>query len=217
MKDNIEIENSLNYWNNLYEPIKRNEITMDDWLEKFDDIIDKTSSAIIDLGCGKGNNALYLIQKNRKVISCDQSINAINNIKNNLPEIYQALCFNMLEGLPFDDNYSDIIIADLCLHYFRNDDTFKIINEIKRVLKPSGHLLIRVNSINDINFGAGKGEEIEHHLWRTDDGRLKRFFDEKDIKLFFNNFEIAYMQEKSLDRFFNIEKKIYEIHLLNTR
>lgn len=45
-----------------------------------------------------------------------------------------------------------------------------ILNEIRRILVPGGHLLARVNSINDVNHGAGQGTEVEHHLYRTEDG-----------------------------------------------
>ena len=33
--------------------------------------------------------------------------------------------------------------------------------EIKRILKPNGNLLARVNSISDLNYGAGQGQKIE--------------------------------------------------------
>ena len=91
----------------------------------------------------------------------------------------------MLNGMPFDDNSFEIVIADLCLHYFREKDTFNLISEINRILKKDGHLIFRVNSINDVNHAAGQGTEIEKHLYSTEDNRLKRFFDENDIKYFF--------------------------------
>ena len=40
----------------------------------------------------------------------------------------------------FENNYTDLIIADLSLHYFSDKDTKRIIKEIKRVLKPNGYL-----------------------------------------------------------------------------
>lgn len=91
----------------------------------------------------------------------------------------------MSKGLPFEDNVADIIISDLSLHYFTEQKTFEILDEIKRVLKPNGLLLFRVNSVKDVNHGAGEGKEIEPHLYETTDGRYKRFFDEEDIKKFF--------------------------------
>lgn len=208
-----EINNSLKYWNNLYTNCNKNEIKIDNWLEKFEDIIKDCLTPIIDLGCGTGNDTLWLIEKGKKVISCDQSINAINNIKSNFPEIYDTKCFNMLNEFPFESSSCELIIADLCLHYFRENDTFKIINEIKRILAPNGNLILRVNSINDVNYGAGKGEEVEKHLYLTEDNRLKRFFDEKDILYFFKDFSIEYNQEETLSRY-GLEKKLHTVHLI---
>jgi SAM-dependent methyltransferase len=62
--------------------------------------------------------------------------------------------------LPFKDESIGLIIADLSLHYFDNETTKNIVNEIRRVLKHNGCLIGRVNSINDFNFGAGSGKEI---------------------------------------------------------
>ena len=53
-------------------------------------------------------------------------------------------------------------------------------------------MFFRVNSVKDVNHGAGEGKEIESHLYETADGRLKRFFDEKDIQKFFADWENLY-------------------------
>lgn len=208
--NNNEINNSLQYWDNLHKEYNRDDIKMDDWLEYFNDIIISCKTPILDLGCGSGNDTLYLINKGKEVISCDQSSNAINNIIKNFPEIYDTKCFNMLDGMPFNDNSFELIIADLCLHYFKENDTLKILEEIRRILVSGGHLIFRVNSINDINHGAGKGTEIEHHLYETDDKRLKRFFDETDIRNFFKDFEIEYLNEEIMTRY-KLEKRLYRV------
>lgn len=203
-----EIENSMEFWDSKHQKYDRNEINTDDWLEKFGKILEECNTPVLDLGCGSGNDTLYLIHRGKKVISCDQSQNAINNIKNNFPEVYDMKCFNMLDGMPFEDNSFMLIIADLCLHYFREKDTQKIIDGIKRKLRKNGHLILRVNSINDINYGAGQGTEIEHHLYQTEDGRLKRFFDEEDIRYFFQDFEMEYCKEEKMIRY-ELEKIVY--------
>lgn len=206
----INEDNSLKYWNTIHTNYNRNEIKIDDWLDKFENIINICNLPILDLGCGSGNDTLYLINKNKKVISCDQSTNAINNILRNFPEVYDAKCFNMLDGMPFEDDLFELIIADLCLHYFNEKDTFKLLDEIKRILIDGGHLIFRVNSINDVNHGAGKGKEIEHHLFETEDKRLKRFFDEKDIRYFFKDFDIEYLNEEVMTRY-ELEKRLYRV------
>lgn len=205
---NVNQENSKAYWNNIHTEYNREDIKFDDWLGKFDEIIENADLPIIDLGCGSGNDTLYLINKNKKVISCDLSENAISNIKKNFPEILDAKVVNMLDGLPFDDNSADLIIADLSLHYFNKNDTIYIINEIKRVLSNNGHLIFRVNSINDVNHGAGKGKEVEKNLFLTNDNRLKRFFDIEDINYFFGSFEIEYIKEEIMTRY-ELEKRLY--------
>ena len=54
-------QKSLEYWDNVHKDYDRATIKVDDWLEKFDDIIMGTQKPILDLGCGGGNDTLYLI------------------------------------------------------------------------------------------------------------------------------------------------------------
>ena len=150
-------------WNKKYSgEFNEKRATYDGWLDDFFHYILECETPILDLGCGNGNNARYLAKKGKEVIACDYSESALETIKENMPEISDRMCFDMRDGLPFDDNFTSIIIADLSLHYFTEEDTVRILNEIHRVLKPNGMLLFRVNSTNDINYGALEGEEIEY-------------------------------------------------------
>ena len=203
-------QKSLEYWDNVHKDYDRATIKVDDWLEKFDDIIMGSQKPILDLGCGGGNDTLYLISKGKQVISCDQSPSAINNIRKNFPEVYDAKCFNMLDGLPFEDEAFDVVIADLCLHYFLKSDTEKILNDIRRILTPGGHLILRVNSINDVLHGAGQGPEIEHHVFEMEGKTIKRFFNEEDIRSFFKDFTIEYLKEEIMTRY-KLEKRLYRV------
>ena len=186
------IDKANEIWNNIHKNYDREKIKYDDWLQLFDRAIINCKTPVIDLGCGSGNETF---------IPCDYSKNAIENIKKNFPEVEQVKCFDMSKGLPFEDNLTDIIIGDLSLHYFTEQQTFQILDEIKRVLKPNGLLLFRVNSVKDVNYGAGEGKELEPHLYETDDGRYKRFFDSEDIEKFFSNWEKLYMREETLGRY----------------
>lgn len=207
-------DNSLKYWNEMHQKFEKNAITSDDWLERFDDIIMQAQKPILDLGCGSGNDTLYLTSKGKKVIACDQSEVAVNNIKKNFPEIEGTKCFNMLDGFPFEGDSFDVIVADLCLHYFTEEDTYAVLTEIGRILMPGGHLILRVNSINDVDHGAGQGVEIEHHLYETGSRTLKRFFDEEDIRIFFKDFEIEYINEETMSRY-KLEKKLFRVCVRN--
>ena len=165
-----------------------------------------THTPIIDLGCGTGNNTLYLVEKKKKVISCDYSQGAINIVKKYIPNS-ETMLFDMTEGLPFEDNYTELIVADLCLHYFAEQVTINIINELKRVIKPNGYLLFRVNSVNDTNYGAMQGEKIEENFFLTattpgeGNDMTKRFFDKEHILKFFKDWDIEYIKEETMGRY----------------
>ena len=77
-------------------------------------------------------------------------------------------------------------------------------------------MLFRVNSMNDINHGAGQGLEVETHLYMTEDGRYKRFFDAKDIYEMFNIFDIKYVREETMKRY-KLEKKTYVVDARNIK
>ena len=188
-------------WNEIHRSYERDKIKYDNWLELFEKSIDNCETAIIDLGCGSGNDTLYLVERGKEVIPCDYSSNAIQNIKKNFPEVERTECFDMTKGLPFEDNFTNLIICDLSLHYFKEKTTLEILEEIKRVLKPSGLLIFRVNSVKDVNYGVGEGKEIEKHLYETEDGRYKRFFDQEDIDKFFANWEKIFVHEETMGRY----------------
>ena len=207
IKDALEKSNKI--WDEIFIDLENEEIIYDDWLDMFSKEIQECKTPIIDLGCGRGNDTLYLIQNGKEVIPCDYSKNAIQNIKKNFPQVKRVECFDMTKGLPFEDNFTDIIICDLSLHYFTKEITLQILNEIRRVLKPNGMLFCRVNSINDVNFGAGQGEEIEPHLYLTQDGIYKRFFDMNDIEKIFAGWNKISINEEKLNRY-SAEKIIWK-------
>lgn len=112
--------------------------------------------------------------------------------------------------MPFANDSFELVLADLCLHYFREQDTIMILDEIKRILKNNGYLIFRVNSINDTNHGAGQGKEVEPRLYRTGSGTLKRFFVEDDIRYFLKDFDIKFLNEEIMRRY-ELEKVLYRV------
>ena len=210
--------NYVDVWNNLHKNFElKDKNIVDSWLEEFDDIISNTNTDIIDLGCGvTGNNTLYLLEKGKNVISCDFAEEAINRIKTIKGS--KTLLFDMLEKFPFEDNFTEIVIADLSLHYFRKEDTIRIISEIRRVLKPNGYLFLRVNSTSCMEYKKiieSNVEEIEPNLFYASNME-KRFFDEDDIKEYFKDFEMICINEESMGRY-NTDKIIWKCALQNIK
>ena len=152
------------------------------WLDEYIDLFDEDKE-ILDLGCGIGADTLYLLEKGYKVLSTDFSNEALQSIKNNIPNS-KTMYLDMRDNFPFEENSYSIIVADLSLHYFDNETKIHIMNEIKRILSNNGILLARVASVNDFNFGAGEGEELEKNYY-FEGAYTKRFFDLEDVNKYF--------------------------------
>lgn len=192
----------VNIWNDLHKEFaKNNKPKYDEWLNEFESIISNVKTEIVDLGCGvTGNNTLYLLEKGKQVISCDfaeEALNVIKTIKGS-----KTLLFDMLNTFPFEDNSTELVIADLSLHYFKEEDTKRIISEIKRILKPNGYLFFRVNSTNSTEYKKiidRRDEEIESNLFFSKNME-KRFFNENDINKYFKDFKIISLKEENMAR-----------------
>lgn len=59
------IERANQRWDNVHKKYDRSDIKYDNWLDLFDRAIMHCKTPIIDLGCGSGNDTLYLIEKGK--------------------------------------------------------------------------------------------------------------------------------------------------------
>jgi len=194
----------LKYWNRSYSGTDKKPI-YDYWLDKYKDELDNCNKPLIDLGCGIGNNTLYLLERDYEVISCDFSEVALSRLKSFLPNA-ETLQFDMREGIPFEDNKIKIVIADLSLHYFDEQATFKILEDLNRVLEKDGLLICRLNSIKNL--------EGQTTYYLNSGGLLRRYFDESQISYFFNNskWDILNKSEYIMDRY-STDKVVWEISM----
>lgn len=200
-----------NVWNELHkEFVQVNTVKYDEWLVEFNDIISNVNTDIVDLGCGvTGNNTIYLLEKGKSVISCDFAQEALNVVAK--IDGAKILLFDMLETFPFEDNFTDLVIADLSLHYFRDNDTKRIIGEIKRILKPNGHLFFRLNSVNSTeykNLISKNVKQIENNLFFSNNME-KRFFSKGDIESYFKEWKFISINEENMSRY-NPDKIIWK-------
>jgi SAM-dependent methyltransferase len=206
----------LSNWNSIYNIKDEDKPPVyDDWLVKHMDLLEASrQTAVLDLGCGNGCDSLFLSERGFDVISCDWSEEALLRVQQHVP-LADTRAVNLLEPLPFADNSAIVIIADLSLHYFSWETTIAIINELQRVLQSDGYLLCRVNSIKDVNFGAGTGKEIEAGYYEHE-GHRKRFFDKDRLEQLFQQWKLTYIEEAVLHRY-GKPKFLWELAVTNMK
>ena len=152
------------YWNKSFETYNVDKNEYAQWLDRYIDIINNCKTDILDLGCGVGCDSVYLQEKGFNVVACDFSQVALDRLNRDNNKI-TTLLLDISKKLPFKEKLFDIIIADLSLHYFDEETTQNIMEEIKRVLTNNGILTARVNSMQDFNHGAGQGEKLEDNYY----------------------------------------------------
>ena len=194
------------YWDDIH---KKYNSTYDDWLNKYTKLFRKDFK-FVELGCGRAYCSNYLISEGfSDVIATDFSSEVLKMVQKENKDL-QTMLFDMTGGLPFGDNSVDVVIADLCLHYFDSEMTKYIIKEISRVLKKDGYLLVRVNSTKEVQK-KNNLEKIEHNFY-FEGNIYKRYIDEEDCYYYFKDFKVYYLQESAMDRYDN-PKVLWELCL----
>lgn len=136
-------------------------------------------SKVMDLGCGMGRHTVYLAKKGFNVYATDVSETGIEKTKEKVEE----LALNNVEfkqhdmrDIPFENNFFDAILCVWTTGHGTLNDTKRNVDEMHRVLKPNGIIVIDYVSIDDARYGKGimieedtflnnmEGEEnIPHH------------------------------------------------------
>lgn len=202
------------YWNEIHKKYSAEKPVYDNWLDEHLKCFENVKTPVLDLGCGTGNDALYLTQKGFDVLAVDFSTEALKYVEKHISAAKTKLV-DISKKLPFDDGQFQVIVADLSLHYFDNKTTIQIMNELKRVLCDGGYLLARVNSTQDVNYGAGQGEKLEDNFYLIE-GYGKRFFDAADVKKYFSIVgDVKFKQAEMLR--YEKPKRLFEIEVKNLK
>jgi SAM-dependent methyltransferase len=166
-------------------------------VENFLDKVPKKSS-IGDIGCGNGKNMLY--RTDCYNYGCDFS--------SELVDICLEKNLNVIEGdileIPFEDNQFDYTICIAVIHHLSTrEKRIKAIEELKRVTKKGGEILILVWALEQEKDSRRKFVEQDNMVdWKDKKGNLlgKRYyyvFKENELEILIDNSEL-------------IEKSFYE-------
>lgn len=181
-------------WNDRFEK-NEGEINSS-FLEKYINYFKNKEISILDLGCGDGNNSLYLYNLGYDVIASDFSIKALEIIKKRNEKI-KTSCFDMTKDFPFKNEYFDIIIASLSTHYFTLEETKRIYKRIWNSLKYDGYLIFRVNSTLELirNKKNDIVGTLEENYYISANGKYKRYFSIDSTKEVLKEFSVVNISE----------------------
>jgi ubiquinone/menaquinone biosynthesis C-methylase UbiE len=150
------MESIKDIYNNIAHDFNRSRIRIWKNVAQFIDAL-PTNSKILDVGCGNGKNMLY---------RTDLQFYGID-ISNKLIDICKEKNLNVIEAsmtnIPFDDDSFDGMICIASYHHLSNDDDRKqALDEMYRLLKNNGLLLITVWAMeqpSDSTFNFTKTDE----------------------------------------------------------
>jgi SAM-dependent methyltransferase len=181
----------------------------DAWLSRWLPLLRRSPARpVLELGCGRGRDTAVMVAAGCAVVAADRDIDALRECGERVPEARRVQLDLGAPPLPFLSERFPVVVASLSLHYFRWDVTVALAGEIARCLEPTGSLLVRLNSTEDVHHGAGAPEEIEPGL-KLVEGAPKRFFDRAAVEALLRGWRIELLEHSTIDRY-DQPKRVWE-------
>lgn len=151
----------------------------------------KKLKSLLDLGCGDGRDSIYFSNKGLLVTSVDFSESGIAKLKTQSQKI--KCIAEDIRDIDFPDNSFDVIYAHLSLHYFDDESTSKIFDNLFRILKKGGFIFIKCKSVDDALFG--KGEKVGENMYKK--GHIRHSFTKDYMTKKLKSFKIIRVRKTS--------------------
>jgi SAM-dependent methyltransferase len=116
---------------------------------------------VLDLGCGTGEFAAQMAEAGARVVGVDVAEAALERARSRHP----GLDFRRtpIDGpLPFQDNAFDLVWASEVIEHIA--DTARFLSEVRRVLRPSGRLLLTTPSHGRLRLALAGVERFSEPL-----------------------------------------------------
>lgn len=162
-----------------------NELFGDIDIYLFDQILKNRFSLemkILDAGCGGGRNIVYFLREGFQVFGVDQNTEAIEHVRYLAQMIAPQIStenFQLaaVEKMPFQNEVFDAIISSAVLHFADDEAHFnRMLDEMRRVLKPDGMMFARLASTISIE---DKVEKLGERRYLLPDGSERFLVDEE--------------------------------------
>ena len=179
------------YWNGVS---GKKEFTTPFQAERFSKYVEK-NDLIIDVGCGYGRTLNELYQSGyTNLLGFDISDKMIERGRKQYP--YLNLKLKKDDSIELQDNNADAVILFGVLTCIVDDnEQRKILQEIKRILKPNGILYVNDFLLNSDDRNTERYEKYKNELgvygaFELPEGAILRHHSEKWIKELLNDFSV---------------------------
>ncbi len=114
----------------------------------------------LDLGTGVGTQAIFLANCGFDTYAIEGSKGALKKADHRLVnDMKPGAVLHLDEGdmvkLPYEDNFFDIVVDIASIQHNKRADIIKIINEVKRVMKPGARFFTMMRTNWDYLYGNG--------------------------------------------------------------
>lgn len=108
------------------------------------DAINELSGITLDIAAGDGRFINKLLEVSDKVIAIDINPSELDELKSNYPQgnKLQTEVVDITKEFPYYDSTFDSVFCTGTLHLFDKETIIFILNEIRRVLKPNGKIVL---------------------------------------------------------------------------
>ena len=153
---------------------------------------------ILDIGCYDGTFLSLIKNKNNNFFGIEASVFGVKEAIKKGINVRQFF-FDDKTQMPFDDNFFDIIITGEIIEHIYDTDFF--LEEIQRLLKPGGKLIISTPNIASLGrrlfLLLGKNPIIEISPNEDDSSGHIRYFTFKTLKGLLNKYNFRLLKQQS--------------------
>jgi SAM-dependent methyltransferase len=174
----------------------------DPWLERWLPALKSQAACgpVLELGCGTGRDTRTLVGAGCSVTAVELSRASLILARVSVPRA-RFHCQDVRAAFPGSPPVYAAVVASLVLHYFPWSETVRLVERIRSTLIPGGMLLCRLNSTNDVHFGAQGHAQLEENYYSVN-GQPKRFFSHASVvELFAGGWEVKQVEEKKIHRY----------------
>ena len=193
----------MEFYEKNYEEFSKTRYSIWDSVKKFSENFEK-NSFVLDAGCGNGKNMNYLKDK-CKIVGIDNCKNFVILCKEKQLNVLESNILN----LPFEDNTFDYIISIAVIHHLKTDtERYKAIDELLRVLKPNGKMLVTVWAYESDKFSENKNFKIGDNIVKfNNNNRYYYIFNKEKLIKFLSRYNSNIYWDKGN---WNVEIKCHQ-------